>query len=91
MQLFPVQKLLAESEEGGCAVAELPEGYDGPCVVEVHGRVTQRLGFPSVREAVSAAKFAVGALGGFYKAIGQPGKAVDENTYARWSDWAFSA
>ena len=89
MELMLNQKVLSESDELGTALSELPEGYAGPCVVEVTGRTSQRLGFSNETDAVSAACFAVGELGGFHQAVVRPGKASPDKTYAKWTDWAF--
>lgn len=91
MDFVTVEKVIVEHDEGGCAVARLPEGYEGPCLLEVRGATKHCVGFNCVSDALSAARFAVGGLGGFYSAVVRPGKTADENTYARWSDWAFEA
>ena len=85
---FAPESLLVSHEELGEAVSALPAGYSGACAVEMEGCTTRTYSFPCVAEAVSAANFAVGELGGYQHARVRPCLA-SEVTHQSWTDWAF--
>lgn len=82
------ERVLVDDELTGTAIATLPEGYEGPCEVTLSGRTTSKLVFPDVAQAESAARFAVGALGGYHQARVSPSQSAYV-THATWEDWAF--
>lgn len=88
---FPVVEECLNSyadDTSGSAVSQLPLGYEGPCSVTVSGRSSATVVLPRVSEAVSAAKFAVGHLGGYSLAVVRP-STLDRVTHQTWQDWAF--
>lgn len=91
MLAIPAQeRVLCDDEILGTAIALLPEGYAGACEVVVEGRTSATLVFPDVAQAEAAAKFAVGALGGFFHATVSPSNG-DPVTHQTWEDWAFES
>lgn len=81
--------VLHEPEELDRLHTSVPDDYIGHCSVELHPRAQARIVFPNAIEAHRAAEYAVGARGGYAKAIVEP--APEQLiTHLTWRDWAFS-
>lgn len=79
--------VLYETDVLGIAYTSVRPGYLGHCSLTCSGRTKQRAVFPTTEEAHSAARFAVGELGGFN--VANVHEAPDESvTHASWEDWA---
>lgn len=83
-----IEETIAAPEEGGTAVSRLPLGYEGVCTLEVQGRTKSAVVFPTVAEAIHAASFAVGTLGGYLHAL-VTATPHAKATHQSWTDWAF--
>lgn len=88
MDLQTQEKVLFEHDFLGIALSRVPPGYEGPCVVQLEGRTNSAVAFLDVGNANSAARFAVGELGGYSKAVVSRAPGADYG-YAHWTDWAF--
>lgn len=84
------EKVLFEHDFVGTAVTRLPDDYLGPCEVVLEGRTRLVLVLPTVDDAYSAAKFAVGELGGYLRAVVNTKQPEQEVTHQTWTDWAFA-
>lgn len=82
--------LIYEHEVLGAVYSTLPDGYAGTCemVVERNSGKEDKAVFPTPNEALSAAKFAVGAYGGYPKAVLNETKM--SVTHESWQDWALA-
>lgn len=73
----------------GLVVSRIPAGYQGPTQLHAQGRVSSLAVFPDFAQALSAARFAVGELGGYNRAVLTPSTA-EAVTFEYWDDWAFA-
>lgn len=74
---------------GGTVMSRAPAGYTGPTQLEVTRRTSSVAVFPDYAQALSAARFAVGELGGYNQAVLTP-STHDKVTHESWDDWAFA-
>lgn len=82
------ETVVFEHELLGTATSSLPLDYEGPCELTVQGRTEQSAVFPTTEDALAAARFAVGELGGYPRArVSEARNKVV--THKTWSDWAF--
>lgn len=74
---------------GGTVMSRVPAGYTGPTQLEVTRRTSSVAVFPDYAQALSAARFAVGELGGYNQAVLTP-STLDKVTHENWDEWAFA-
>ena len=76
-------------DTAGVATSFVPTDFEGPCKVQLSGRVPTTRVFPDRVNAERAAKFAVGELGGYWKAEVYPAEG-EPITESSWDSWAFA-
>lgn len=76
------------SELGSTISSRVPSSYRGVTQLEAVSRKTSIAVFPTYEQALSAAKFAVGPMGGYQHAVLTRGTAPSI-THTHWEDWAF--